>query len=90
MAYMLMQFQLDSYDEWKQAFDSDPGGRKAVAKGHWIGRSTENPNEVFLSVEYPSTEDAQNVRERLQQSGVLDRYPPKVVAIVETADSDQY
>jgi hypothetical protein len=41
MALMLMGFEVDNYDEWKQLFDSDPGGRKAVAKGHRLSRSVE-------------------------------------------------
>jgi hypothetical protein len=39
MALMLMSFEVDNYDEWKELFDSDPAGRKSVAKGHRILRS---------------------------------------------------
>ena len=76
MAFMVMSFEVDNYDEWKEVFDSDPVGRKAVAKGHVILRAADNPNQIFLRVEYPTVEDAKTFRERLLASGVLDRFPP--------------
>jgi hypothetical protein len=91
MAFMLMNFEVDNYDEWKQLFDSDPVGRKAVAKGHTIFRGVDNPNQVFLGVEYPSEEDATTFRQRLLDSGVLDRFPPKAgPTVVETAEQTTY
>jgi hypothetical protein len=78
MAFLLMSFELDDYDEWKAVFDSDPVGRKAVAKGHVILRAADNPNQVFLRVEYPSVDVAKQFRERLMQSGVLDRFQPRL------------
>jgi hypothetical protein len=91
MAFLVMHFQVDSYDEWKQLFDSDPAGRKAVAKGHRILRGVDDPNEVFLSVEYPSVDDAKAVHERLRASGALDRYPPTTgPTITEVAEQTTY
>ena len=87
MALMLLGFKLDDYDEWKQVFDSDPGGRRGVATGHRISRSVEDPNEIYVAVEYASAEDAKSVLERLQAAGVLDRYSrtlgPTITEIVE-------
>jgi hypothetical protein len=77
MAFLLMHFELNNYDEWKEVFDSDPVGRKAVAKGHRIFRGADDPNQVFLSVEYPSMDDAQAFRQKLLDAGVFDRFPPK-------------
>lgn len=61
--------------------------RKAVAKGHVILRAADNPNQIFLRVEYPSVEDAKTFRERLLASGVLDRFtpafPPTVAELAE-------
>jgi hypothetical protein len=65
MALMLMGFEVDDYDEWKQLFDSDPGGRKAVAKGHRLSRSVDNPNEIYLAAAYSSADDAQAVLAQL-------------------------
>ena len=91
MAYMLMNFEVDDYEEWKGLFDSDPIDRTQVAKGHMIFRAVDNPKEVFLGVEYPSVEDAQKFRERLMESGVLDRFKPKNgPTVVEVADQSTY
>ena len=76
MALMLMGFEVDDYDEWKQLFDSDPGGRKAVAKGHRLSRSVDNPNEIYLAVEYSSADDARAVLAQLQEAGVFERFRP--------------
>jgi hypothetical protein len=91
MALMLIGFEVDNYDEWKQLFDSDPGGRKSVAKGHRISRSVANPNEIFLSVEYASADDARTVLARLQEGGVFQRFQPKLgPTITEIAEETTY
>jgi hypothetical protein len=88
--YMLMNFDAD-WDEWKPTFDSDPVGRKQIAKGHSIARSVDNPNEIFLRTEYGSVEDAQALREKLLASGVLDRFNVKTgPTIVEVAEQETY
>jgi hypothetical protein len=91
MAFILISFEVDNYDEWKEVFDSDPVGRKAVAKGHLISRAVDNPNQIFLRTEYPSVEDAKTFQERLLASGVLDRFPPKLgPTVVEVAEEVTY
>jgi hypothetical protein len=91
MAWMVMNFELSDYDEFKEVFDSDPVGRKAVAKGHRILRAADNPNDVFLSVEYPSVDDAKTYRQKLLDSGVLERYTLKVgPTVVDVAEEVTY
>src|SRR5262249_35009084 len=88
--YMLMNFDAD-WDEWKPVFDSDPVGRRQIAKGHSIARSVENPNDIFLRTEYNSVEDALILRERLLASGVLDGFNVKTgPTIVEVAEQETY
>jgi hypothetical protein len=76
MARMLFGFEVDNFEEWKEVFDSDPANRKSVATGHRIYRSVDNPKEIFLSVEYPSADEARTVLERLREAGVLERFAP--------------
>lgn len=40
-------------------------------------RSTDDSNEVFIYLEHPTLEDANEARERLVSSGVLDRFDDK-------------
>ena len=91
MAFMLMQFEVDDFNQWKAMFDSDPVGRKSVAKGHQIFRGVENPNQVFVATEYASADDAKALRERLLSSGVLDNFSvPTQPTVTELVDSAQY
>jgi len=40
-------------------------------------RSADDPNEVFVYLEFASLDDANEARERLVSSGVLDRFEDK-------------
>ena len=90
MAIMLLHLEVDDYDTWKPLFDSDPAGRRQSATGHMISRSVDNPNAIFIRTEYPSVEEANAFRQRLLDSGVLERsgariiVPPTVAEVAET------
>ena len=87
MAFMVHHLRVDNFDDFKATFDSDPVGRKQVAKGHVMSRSVDDPNEVFTRVKFDSLEDAKAFRDRLVASGALDQVtvltPPTVVELVE-------
>ena len=91
MAYMLLHFETDDYDSWKESFDSDPAGRAETAKSYQIFRGVDDPTKVFIGVEFPSAEVAKSFRERLLASGALDTMavvtPP---TLVEVADRGEY
>ena len=91
MSFMLMRADVGDYDAWKPMFDSDPAGRKQAAKGHRIMRSVEDPNEVFIQLEFASTDDAKAFREKLLASGALDRITVKNgPTVTEVADQAAY
>ena len=50
-------------------------------------RNVDDPNEVYIFIEFASTRDAEAARERLVASGVLDRFPdhngPMVIEVAE-------
>ena len=46
MVALVLNLEVDDYDEFKERFDSDPGGRKGIATGHTVSRNVENPNDV--------------------------------------------
>jgi hypothetical protein len=88
MTFVLTRIHVNDYDAWKPMFDSDPPGARKAAKGHRILRSVDDPNEVFVQVEFASRDDAKAARERLRASGVLERVTvksePTVTEIAET------
>jgi hypothetical protein len=92
MALMVAHYDVGDFDTWKrEIFDQDPAGRRSVARGHELSRSVENPNEVYLRVEFESVEDADSFRERLLASGALDRVTVKAPpTVVEIADEESY
>jgi hypothetical protein len=73
MSFMLTRIRVEDYDAWKPMFDSDPAGARREAKAHRIMRNAEDPNELFIQVEFGSPEEASAARERLLASGVLER-----------------
>ena len=92
MTFLLAHFDVGDFDTWKrETFDADPAGRRQAAKGHIVSRSVDNPNEVFVRVEFDSAEEAKSFHERLLASGVLDRVTVKTPpTVAEIADQQTY
>src|SRR4051795_12585784 len=94
VAITLLNFEIDDYDSWKAMFDEDPAGRRASgATGHVVSRAVENPNEVFVRVEFPSVEQAKTFRERLITSGAMERGGMRVKSgptVADVADATTY
>jgi hypothetical protein len=72
---MVTKGKVGNYDDWKAIFDTDPPKAREHASGYRILRGIENPDEVVILVEFPSTEAAREGRDRLVASGVLERLP---------------
>jgi hypothetical protein len=88
---MLTRVHVDDYEAWKATFDSDPPGARAEAKGHRILRSSEDPNDVYIQVEFGSADHALAARERLLASGVLERVSLQAgPTLTEEAESVRY
>lgn len=92
MALMFGSFQVPDYEAWKQMFDSDPLGRKDAALGHQIFRDIEDPNHIFVSIEFPTEADAKTFRDRLLGSAeVMSRMTPiQPPTVVGAADEAKY
>jgi hypothetical protein len=90
MAYLVGVFEGD-FDAWMHQFNSDPLGRKAVAKGHTILRGLENPNQMFIRIEFDSDEAARSFQDKVRGSNVLQNVtvivPPTAT---ELADQQTY
>ena len=87
MAFILTRIQVGDYDTWKPMFDQDAPRARESSSGWRIFRGVENPNEVFIQVEFASAEDAATARERLLASGVLERFDDKAgPTVVEEAE----
>ena len=87
---MLTRIDVRDYEVWKPMFDQDKPRTREAAKRYRVFRNADDPNEVFILIEFESADDARTARERLLASGVLDRFDdksgPTVIEIAETVE----
>jgi nitrate reductase assembly molybdenum cofactor insertion protein NarJ len=58
-------------------FDQDRPQAREKAKVQRVFRNVHDPDHVFVFLEFESVEDAEEARQRLVESGVLDRFEDK-------------
>ncbi|HEX8207717.1 MAG TPA: hypothetical protein VF587_16755 [Solirubrobacteraceae bacterium] len=91
MPFMLTKIHVEDYDAWKPMFDQGRTSVRSAAKGHRILRSVEDPNELFIQVEFDSTDDARAAHDELLASGALDRVEVRSApTVAEMADAVSY
>jgi hypothetical protein len=73
-AFIITRIQTGDYDRWRPMFDQDRPRAREKAVVERVLRSSEDGNEVFIYLEYSNLEDANEARDRLVSSGVLDRF----------------
>lgn len=76
-AFIITRIQTRDYDAWRPMFDQDRPRAREKARIQRVLRSVDDPNEVFIYLEFASLDDAVEARERLVSSGVLDRFDDK-------------
>ena len=76
-AFIITRIQTGDYDRWRPMFDQDKPRAREKAQVQRVLRSVDDPNEVFIYLEYDSLEDADEARTRLVSSGVLERFEDK-------------
>ena len=76
-AFIITRIQVGDYAAWRPMFDQDHPRAREKAKRQRVFRSVDDPNHVFVMLEFSSLEDAEEARERLLASGVLDRFPDR-------------
>ena len=76
-AFIITRIQVGDYDTWRPMFDQDRPQAREKAKVQRIFRNVEDPNHVFVFLEFDSVDDAEEARSRLVESGVLDRFQDK-------------
>jgi hypothetical protein len=76
-AFIITRIQVGDYDTWKPMFDQDRPNAREKATTQRIFRTVDDPNHVFVFLEFDSVNDANEARGRLLESGVLDRFEDK-------------
>ena len=62
-AFIITRIQTGDYDRWRPMFDQDQPRAREKAQVQRVLRSVDDPNEVFIYIEYASLEDANEARE---------------------------
>jgi hypothetical protein len=73
-AFIITRIQVGDYETWRPRFDQDLPNAREKAKVQRVFRDVDDPNHVFVFLEFASVEDAQEAQGRLVGSGVLDRF----------------
>ena len=76
-AFIITRIQTNDYDRWRPMFDQDQPRAREKALLQRVLRSADDPNEVFIYLEFENLHDASDARDRLLASGVLDRFEDK-------------
>ena len=76
-AFIITRIQVGDYETWRPMFDQDRPRAREKAKLQRVFRNVDDPNHVFIFLEFASIEDANEARLRLVASGVLDRFDDK-------------
>jgi hypothetical protein len=76
-AFIITRIETGDYDRWRPMFDQDQPRAREKAQVQRVLRSVDDPNEVFIYLEYASLDDAKEAKERIVSSGVLDRFEDK-------------
>jgi hypothetical protein len=73
-AFVITRINVGDYDAWRPLFDQDRPRAREKATGRRVFRGVDEPGQIFVFLEFASVGDAAEARERLLESGVLDRF----------------
>jgi hypothetical protein len=92
MHILRIEHPVPNFDAWKEAFDSDPiGRRRSGVRRYRVLRPTDDPNYVMVDLEFDSASEAEAVHAALRELwGRVDvMYSPQA-QIVEAVEIKQY
>ena len=75
--FIITRIQTGDYETWRPMFDQDRPGAREQATAQRVFRRVDDPNHVFVFLEFDSLDDAKEAERRLLDSGVLDRFDDK-------------
>lgn len=73
-AFIITRIQVSDYESWRPMFDQDRPRAREKASVQRVFRCADDPDQVFVFLEFASLDDANEARDRLVHSGVLDRF----------------
>jgi hypothetical protein len=93
MYTLCMEHPVQSYENWKRAFDSDPVGReKMKVRRYQILRPVDNPNYVMINLEFGTKGDAEALLTAMRavwsrvEGTIMTNPKAQIVEIAETKE----
>ena len=90
MYILRIEHPVTNFDAWKEAFDSDPIGRKrSGVRRHQVFRPTDDPNYVMIDLEFDDVDHANAFLGKMQRiwsgpgKAVMQNPTAKVADLVE-------
>lgn len=92
--YMLrIEHPVPNFEGWKQAFDSDPVGRKRLGvRRYQISRAIDNPNYVMIDLEFDTVAQAEALLAAMRvvwgrvEGTIMMNPQARIVEMVETKE----
>lgn len=83
MFVLHIEHPVPDFDAWKQAFDSDPVGRKQMGvRRYQITRPVDNPNYAIIDLEFDTQSQAEGLLAAMQ--GVWGRVQGSLIGAPQT------
>ena len=73
-AFIVTRIHVGDYEAWRPMFDQDVPRAREKAKEVRVFRAVDDPAQVFIFLTFDSLDDANEARDRLVASGVLERF----------------
>ena len=73
-AFIITRIHVGDYEAWRRLYDQDVPRAREKATLQRVLRMVDDPNHVFVYLEFASRDDAEEARRRLVESHVLDRF----------------
>jgi len=94
MTILLVEQRVPDFDTWKAAFDSDPVGREeGGVRGYRISRPIDDPNTVFVALEFDGSDEAEAFREklhglwsRIESQGLIEGPRASILEVLEAKE----
>ncbi|HEV7127124.1 MAG TPA: hypothetical protein VGN32_06760 [Ktedonobacterales bacterium] len=93
MAILRIEHPVPNYEAWKQAFDSDPAGRKqSGVRRYQILRSMDDPNYVLIDLELDTKSEAEALLAAMReiwgrvQGTIMSNPQARIVEVVENKE----
>ncbi len=86
-----IEHPVPDYNNWKQAFESDPAGRKKMGvRSYQISRAVDNPNHVMIDLQFDTAQQAEALLAAMRtvwssvQGSIVSNPQARIAEVVES------